>query len=155
MIRLEALDVPSQDIYEIDRRLAEKLADISGPGHLIAGASWDAGVPLPKRVRTGGVLGCPDREIASAAGEVEALPEGFSLFALPGGPGLAALAPEERTKRVLQRIQAEGFPDEAAILSILFESGISAGLLVFDGTGAAAYGYVLAFSEGRFESASL
>ena len=151
---LEALGVTSQDLYEIDYALAQAIGAISDETLLLAGASIDSGARLPAGARTGGVLGRPRDEIASADGQVEQLPDGFFQWALPGGPGLAAAAPAEAVMAALEALRVlEGPPEEAAVRGILQEQGISAGVVVFDGTGGR--GFLLALSGEHCESVLL
>lgn len=155
MSALSRLQAKSHDIYEIDACLAAEIAKLSDSTLLIAGATWKLDIQLPYEVRTGGVLGSPASDIVSADGAAESLPEGFSMRALPGGPGLAARAPEEVTWRVLQAVIDMGAHDDTAIMEIMKEAGIREGMLIFDGTGYRAQGYILVFSEEDRKSAKL
>ena len=161
------------DLYAIDRALAEKLRCLAEASLIVAGCTLDAQLPLPPGARTGGVLGCPHLPAKSAAASVsestpgstpgsmpdsmpdsmkdacERLPHGFSLYAVPGGPGLAALTEPEATRRVMTNLQALGadapLPD---ITRCLASSGLETFLYVADGTGPGARGSLVAASAG-------
>ena len=86
------------------------------------------------------------------------LPDGFSLYTLPGGPGLAAIGSEETVKDTLEKIKAaadKGFLQTEMIVKTLQEAGLNTALLVFDGTGAYANGYTGVLAAGKYQYASL
>lgn len=133
--------------YSIDYALASKLVEL-GDGRLPAlGATvrvTDAAFSPGQR--SGGVLGCPQAGIQSSPGKEEPLPDGFSLYTLPGGPGLLALADEAVVKEAFAKVTSVPKPDTERFLSCFRRLRIPAGILVFDGTGDHSFGYLLTFA---------
>lgn len=149
---LQDLRVRRSSIVQVDLDLADALAALSDESLVVAGITLFAkGLELPDNVRTGGVIGCPNRPISSADSAGEELPEGFAQYAVPGGPGLAAQASKETVEKALRRIQADcaAGPREAEVIGALRSAGIRTGLLVYDGTGRQAPGYLLACTEDQ------
>lgn len=150
---LQKLHVRRSGIVQVDLDLAEAMAALSDETLVVAGITLFAkGLELPDGVRTGGVIGCPNGAIQSADSTGEELPEGFSQCAVPGGPGLAAQAPKETVERALRHIRADCAADLPVdeVMGALRSFGIRTGLLVYDGTGRQAPGYLLAFTEDQF-----
>lgn len=149
---LQNLCVHNSDIVQVDRDLADALTALSDESLVVAGITLFAkNLELPDDIRTGGIIGCPNRSHSSADSTVEDLPEGFVQCAVPGGPGLAAQAPKETVEKALHYIQSDftvSLP-ESKLLSILRSTGIQTGLLVYDGTGKQAPGCLLAFTENQ------
>lgn len=109
LLVLLELQVNASDIVQIDRKLAEALTSLADESLLLAGITFRVkDLELPDGVRTGGVIGCPKEPAQSADGEAEELPEGFAQYAMPGGPGLAALAPKEVVEKTLKKLSAVG-----------------------------------------------
>ena len=129
---LADLVIEEHTLLGIDDCLARALTALGDETLILAGASLNAG-DLPEG-RTGGVLGSPRETIQSADGSCDDLPDGFSLWAAPGGPGLAARGTEEQM-----------------LYRKLLENGLDTGLLVLDGTGRDAHGFFMAFANGAMK----
>lgn len=150
---LKKLKIAKDDIYIIDYVLARALKIISNESLLLAGCTLDTGAALSPKESTGGVLGCPQNDICSAAGESEILPDGFSMYSAPGGPGLAAQADPITVEGTAKAIQMLGRDraDGRKILELLKSAGIDTCLLVCDGTGSQAQGCLAALSPAKQE----
>lgn len=158
LTNLKSLHVHQSDIFQIDYALAQTLESLSEDSLIVVGATLCVeGLDLPADVRTGGVIGCPRCPIVSANADCEDLPEGFAQCAVPGGPGLVAQASKAAVERALHQIQVTCTTNlhETKILNILHSAGIYTGLLVFDGTGESAPGYLLVFTDNHFHCVSL
>lgn len=150
---LKKLKVAKDDIYNIDYVIARALQIISNESLLLAGCTLDTGSALAPEESTGGVLGCPRNDICSATGEREVLPDGFSMYSAPGGPGLVAQADPiivEHTARAIQMFGRDR-ADSRRILELLNSAGIDTCLLVCDGTGSQAQGCLAALSPAKQE----
>jgi hypothetical protein len=147
---LASLRVSGGDIYKVDDTLARAIRNIADETLLIAGCSLDARVGLTLGESTGGVLGCPRDTISSAPDSCEMLPEGFSMYTVAGGPGLAALADTATTERAAMAVQALGsVASGEAILDCIRIAGIDTFLLVSDGSGPEAHGCLAVASPGK------
>lgn len=142
--------IEEHTLLGIDYCLAKALSAIGDQTLLLAGASLDTGDVLEALERTGGVLGSPEEAIQSADGSCDELPDGFSLWAIPGGPGLAAHGTEEHIKCFFKDTDLLGSDqwEPARIYQKLLENGLDTGLLVLDGTGRDAHGLCMAFANG-------
>ena len=146
---LAELKLADQGIYEVDYALARAIQAHAPLELHIAGATLATGADLPDGVRTGGVLGSPREEIASAEEALEPLPEGLFQCAIPGGPGIVAQAPKEAVTQALEGLRQLGSPSCRGVLGILEQASIPTALVVFDGTGSGAHGCLLALAEGQ------
>lgn len=149
---LQNLRVHNSNIVQVDMDLADALTTLSNESLVVAGITLFAkNLELPDGIRTGGVIGSPNCPSCSADSTVENLPEGFVQCAMPGGPGLAAQASKEAVEKALYYIQSDFDVSltENEMLGILRSFGIRTGLLVYDGTGKQAPGYLLAFTENQ------
>lgn len=144
------------DLHSVDYAMAQALRHLAEDSLAIAGCALDTGQPLPPGTRTGGVLGSPRLPAASAEDTCDALPDGFSLHATAGGPGLAALAGQEDVTRAIAAVQALGAgASVTAIRDCLLSLGLETFLFVADGTGPDARGCVIAASPGGAATVSL
>lgn len=149
---LADLVIEEHTLLGIDDCLARALTALGDETLILAGASLNAG-DLPEG-RTGGVLGSPRETIQSADGSCDDLPDGFSLWAAPGGPGLAARGTEEQIRRFLEGTNLLGGVRRRGpqlLYRKLLENGLDTGLLVLDGTGRDAHGFFMAFANGAMK----
>ncbi len=155
-LALKTLRMSGDDLYTIDYNLACAIQALAEDSLLIAGGTLNTMADLSLGESTGGVLGSPRETIGSSPNTSEKLPEGFSLYTVPGGPGLAALADEAATMRAAMAVKALGKNlSNAAILNCMRAEGIDTFLLVFDGSGPQAIGLLVAGSRGKTEAISL
>lgn len=143
-LSLVDIEIKTDNMYDIDFELAKALCMIGDKTLIVSGATLRIDAMSDQQGRAGGVVGSPRMSIESAGEEAECLPYGFSLYALPGGPGLAAHTSEEEVEKQLKRIVECGF-SEMAFQSIIEEGNADAGILVYDGTGASAEGIIAVF----------
>lgn len=151
-LQLASLHISAGDIYTIDYTLARAIQNIADESLLIAGCSLDVGLKfkLMSGESTGGVLGCPRDEICSAPVACETLPEGFSLYTVAGGPGLAALADPATTESVVMAVNELGKAASGkAIMECIRKAGIEIFLFLMDGSGSDPDGCLAAASPGK------
>lgn len=145
--QLQSLQFDGCDIYKTDVVIAEAIKTLSDQTLLVAGCTIDIGMELPDGVSTGGVLGSPLEGISSASEEAEFMPGGFSLYTVPGGPGIAAQASPEAVRRMgisLQKLEKR--VPEKVLMQLLQDSGFEAGIVVYDGTGPGVCGRLICWS---------
>ena len=153
---LAALELSGrEDIYQVDYLLARAIQTHAPQELAVAGATLATGQRLPQGARTGGVVGSPREEIASAGEALEQLPQGFCQCAIPGGPGLVAQAAPEAVAQALEELRRLKPPSRREVLAILARAAIPTALVVYDGTGSGAHGFLLALAAGRAESVEL
>lgn len=154
---LTELRVGDHSLYGIDFALARALAELGNESLVLAGATVDTKDVFEAPERTGGVLGSPSEKIRSANGSCESLLEGFHLWAVPGGPGLAASGSEETLQGFAERTGL--FENRQVAPSHIYrelkEAGLETGMLVYDGTGQNAHGFLMAFAGGTMECSIL
>lgn len=156
MAALRNLRIDTHDIYEIDCELAAAISERSDKTLLIAGATLNTGDQFPAGIRTGGVLGDPNSTPLSANGTVECLHSGFYQCAKPGGPGVVVRSTAESAAVLLKKVCAlKDKPAKAAFLRLMDDFAGCAGMLVFDGTGEDAHGWLLAYGNGHCEYVDL
>jgi hypothetical protein len=151
-LQLASLHISAGDIYTIDYTLARAIQDIADESLLITGCSLDVGLKFKLMFgeSTGGVLGCPRDEICPAPVACETLPEGFSMYTMAGGPGLAALADPATTESVVMAVKALGKAASGkAIMECIRKAGIEIFLFIMDGSGSNSNGCLAAATPGK------
>jgi hypothetical protein len=151
-LQLASLHISAGDIYIIDYTLARAIQNIADESLLIAGCSLDVDLKFKMMLgeSTGGVLGCPRDEIYSAPVPCETLPEGFSLYTVAGGPGLAALADPAMTESVVMAVKELGKAASGkAIMDCIRNFGIETFLFIKDGSGSDSNGCLAAATPGK------
>lgn len=136
----------STDIYEIDYRLARAVRECCGDYVWAVGVTaFIPGIPRS----TGGVIGSPHRDIASADACVEPIGHGLYLRAFPGGPGCVAACGESG---ILERLSFDDYPprERAGALALrLRGQDVSSFLVVTDGSGPETKGSLVLSVEGK------
>jgi len=147
---LSDLSIPDCDIFTMDYTVAKTLQSLADESLLLVGCSFNVRRDLPLGVSTGGVLGSPHVDIKSAQNSIERLPQGFSLYTLTGGPGLAALADFRTTKKMVQAVNLLN-PDASIrnIFECLTAFGVETYIYVSDGTGTRTNGSLIVSSPGK------
>ena len=136
--KLSEYRVRGKDLYAIDFDLAARLGEIAQMSGIAAGCSLQVtDALLPPGTTTGGVLGDPAEKPESSDEDIVDLSENFYMYAVPGGPGLAANAFGETVRQALEDIRELGFEgiSEERFRNTMRKYGITVALLVYDGTG--------------------
>ncbi|MBF4693935.1 hypothetical protein [Fusibacter ferrireducens] len=141
---LTQVQICRDNIYMIDYTIATALRDLAEASLYFVGCSLDTQGKLNDNERTGGIVGCPNEPIESAASCCEIFPNGFSMYSEPGGPGMVALADPEITMQVVKKIKSIKEKElEQEVLKVIQQSGIDSFILVFDGSGDRAQGMLI------------
>ncbi|MCL1992743.1 MAG: hypothetical protein FWG66_07335 [Spirochaetes bacterium] len=154
ILSLYALEFSAgESIYDIDYKLAQAVKKHCGEYICAAGVS--ACLPWAQN-RTGGIIGSPHLEVASADGRLEPIGESLFLQTFPGGPGYVALCHEKTALEELALGLADGLShDQPGVLAKLLRGiSIDTFLIVTDGSGANAKGSVFLEVCGEQSSVS-
>ena len=140
---LEKLTIRRLDLYPIDYEMALLARELAGPGLLAAGLSLAIPPGIYDGPRTGGIIGAPREEIRSAEDDLEALTDDLFVCSFAGGPGFTVQGRREQAEKLALFIKAER-PDGPGLLSAIHQAGIETFLIVCDGSGQGAKGYLAA-----------
>lgn len=152
MTRFAGVPMNSASPYTVDLNLAASLDGYRNSSLLLVCAACCVDGPFPPDARTGGVIGEPGVDDASADGQEERTKSGARGIACPGGPGVF-VGPRERPEALRRAVDGlAGMicgPTEAGITDALTRAGVRGpALVVFDGSGRSARGAVYA-RDGR------
>ena len=133
----------SDSIYDIDYNLAKAVRESCGKYVWAVGVSAVYAVHggnATNAIRTGGIIGSPHMEIASANKQVEHIGNGLIMRAFPGGPGCIAMCDDTN---ILASFDASAYKQTEkaeALASHLREQNVETFFIVTDGTGQGATG---------------
>lgn len=136
------------DPFNIDYLLREKIAKISPP--YVFGLALS--IEIPGAIGpTGGIIGNPFFQGETANGLSQDIGNGFSVVALPGGPGLLIQGDKGKAKNIFTNIVI----GESRLVSTkhikqeFVNNGIELALIVTDGTGTKKPGTILSYENKK------
>ncbi|MGN9165453.1 hypothetical protein ACTNDY_09295 [Tissierellaceae bacterium HCP3S3_D8] len=136
--------------YEIDYLLKEKIAKIF-PTYVLGLA---LSIEVPDAIGpTGGIIGNPFFEGKTANGLSQDIGNGFSVIALPGGPGLLIQGDTGIAKNIFTNIVIgeNRLISTEKIVREFKNNEINLAIIVTDGTGIRESGTILSYDNGKIE----
>ncbi len=102
---------------------------------------------------TGGIIGNPNNTGITADGLCNSIGNGFSIIALPGGPGMLIEGTPNLLKSIFTNIVLgqNRLVSERRIMLELRNNNINLALIVTDGTGECENGMILTYCQNRME----
>ena len=147
LLRLSEIKFQQDDnIYDIDFKLAKAVRESCGTHVWAVGVS--AALPGVAH-RTGGIIGSPRMNTASATATVEHIGHGLYMRTFPGGPGCVALCSKEN---FLESWEAGAYTQAEradALANYLSRHDVKTFFVVADGTGPQANGIFILEAQGK------
>jgi hypothetical protein len=148
------LDIKTDDPYEVDCKLQERIAVISP--HYVKCLALSINVPHIK-VPTGGIIGNPFNIGRTADNNIDDIGNGYCVAALPGGPGLMIRGNTAAAKNIFSEIvlgENKIIPI-SKIEQIIRKNKIDIAIIIKDGTGSSENGMIMTYCFGETEYISI
>lgn len=149
-----SLDINTDDPYDVDLKLHEKIAKIS-PDY-VKGLALSTYVPNAKGP-TGGIIGNPFDVGKTADNNIYDVGNGYCVAALPGGPGLMIKGEKAIAKNIFSEIAVgeNKIISASKIEQIFIKNNIDIAIIIKDGTGSQENGIIMTYCFGETEYISL
>lgn len=138
------------DPFEIDYLLKERIAKTSPP--YVFGLALSIEIPNAMGP-TGGIIGNPFFQGETANGLSQDIGNGFSIVALPGGPGLLIQGDKGIAKNIFTNIVIgeNKLISTKQIIEEFIKNGIDLAIIVTDGTGTKEPGTILSYENKKIK----